>query len=196
MWIMMTRPGIYEYDLKTNGLKNGKWGGQCALYENKEVLQEDCKSYRTKEDKQKEGWMNPGNKDGAELERKKRSKALVNLKEKLFSWTNSSEYYENYAFMASQQLRIQTHRSHESDRDEIFVPVQTKGLGNTYFLLTSKKNTKENELSNQFYTIVKNLGVDRETRHGNNVQRQINKIKFSVPLAVQTRTGNNPVIYC
>ncbi|GJR50825.1 putative ribonuclease H-like domain-containing protein [Tanacetum coccineum] len=119
---------------------------------------------RTKEDnRRRDGW-NPGNKDGSRTGKKEDSKAMVTVDGECVDWTTHSEDDENYSFMASNSSGSNT-QEYESDSDD----EQASGC-HTDGLIQPR--------------------VRKQT--WNNVKR-VNKQNQFVPLAVQTRTGTNPV---
>ncbi|GJY14684.1 ribonuclease H-like domain-containing protein [Tanacetum coccineum] len=86
---------------------------------------------------------------------------------------------------------------YESDSDDEHVCVQTKGLDTPSFankqVKTPRENVKNQSTHSQKPKVNnKELGNGGEETTWNNVQR-VNKQNQFVPLAVQTRTGNNPV---
>ncbi|GJT82378.1 ribonuclease H-like domain-containing protein [Tanacetum coccineum] len=119
---------------------------------------------RTKEDnRRRDGW-NPGNKDGSRTGKKEESKALVTVDGESVDWTTHSEDDENYAFMASNSSGSNT-QEYESDSDDEYVSVQTKGLDTPSFANKQVKTPREN-VKNQSTHSQKPKVNNKELGHG------------------------------
>ncbi|GJZ00585.1 putative ribonuclease H-like domain-containing protein [Tanacetum coccineum] len=134
---------------------------------------------RTKEDnRRRDGW-NSGNKDGSRTGKKEESKAMVTVDGESVDWTTHSGDDENYAFMASNssgsvtQVEVQPKvwsdaniiEEYESDSDDEYVSVQTKGLDTPSFANKQVKTPREN-VKNQSTQSQKPKVNNKELGHG------------------------------
>ncbi|GJR74955.1 hypothetical protein Tco_0087320 [Tanacetum coccineum] len=172
---------VDEYDLEEMDLK---W--QVAMismrikkfYKKTSIKLQFDQKKNLKDNRRRDGW-NSWKKDGSRTGRndtgkKEESKALVTVDGESVDWTTHSKDNENYAFMASNILGSDTQ----------FLESFNK------VIVISSKMAKQVELNKQ--NMSKGNGTGERKPTWNNVQR-VNKQNQFVPLAVQTRTGNNPV---
>ncbi|GJY16215.1 ribonuclease H-like domain-containing protein [Tanacetum coccineum] len=145
---------VDEYDLEEMDLK---WQVAMISMRIKKFYKKTGRKLQTKED-------NTGNKDGSRTGKKEESKALVTVDGESVDWTAHSEDDENFAFMASNSSGSDTQLTHESnievqpkvwsdapiieeyesDSDDEYVSVQTKGLDTPSFANKQVNTPKEN----------------------------------------------------
>ncbi|GJV22209.1 putative ribonuclease H-like domain-containing protein [Tanacetum coccineum] len=147
---------------------------------------------RTKEDnRRRDGW-NPGNKDGSRTGKKEESKALVTVDGESVDWTTHSEVMKILLSCdASVEIKAYTQglkkveatfvcpiNRYESDSDDEYVSVQTKGLNTPSFANKQVKTPREN-VKNQSTTLSKPIRLSKE-------QRYLRKI-FSKPISLSSK---------